>query len=151
MKAFGVGVVFVLVLGLVWSGSLAAAADTSEFVVISHDGVDKMIDLGDGGDSAGDMTVWTNALFDAKEAEQVGTSNGYCVNLSSTHGPWQCTFILSMKEGDVVITAAQASKTGPYTGAIVGGTGAYADARGEVAYSPNQDRSKWSYSVKISK
>jgi hypothetical protein len=56
-----------------------------------------------------------------------------------------------MKEGDVVITSMQSTKTGPYRGAIVGGTGAYVDSRGEVTYGPIQDRSKWSYTVKISK
>ncbi len=56
-----------------------------------------------------------------------------------------------MKSGSIYVSATQKGITGPFEGGIIGGTGEYANARGEVKYSSNEDLTKWTYDLRISK
>lgn len=129
----------------------AGAMDSVELFVVARGAPETIIDLGEKGPSAGDMNIWSQPVFDGREKEQVGTSSGYCVRVSATEPVLQCSFTLALKEGSVFISSSRKGKTGPFNGAVTGGTGEYAGARGEVKYYPNEDFTKWSYSARLTK
>lgn len=143
---------FALALWSIASPSPAIAADVTELRVISVNiAPDSTVYAGPKGMSPGDMNLWSEPLYDSSEKEQVGTSSGYCVQVDTTDPIRQCSFTLTMKNGSVYVASRAATKNGPFDGAIIGGTGEYAAARGEVKYSPSGDQKKWTYDLKISK
>ena len=151
MKRWKITALFALILWSAGSALPAVSAEVLELFVVSHGGSDIAVDIGKEGPSPGDMNLWSMSLFDGREKEQVGTDSGYCVRVSATEPVRQCNFTLKLKAGSVYVTATQTGKTGPFEGGITGGTGEYANARGEVKYSPNEDFTKWSYILRISK
>jgi hypothetical protein len=82
------------------------------------------------GPSPGDLGYVAGTLF--RNAKPVGRYTGTCAQFAG--GNQQCTFVLGLPEGQIVITAGygQSMNTGNVAHeAIVGGTGAYEGARGQ--------------------
>jgi len=99
---------------------------TLEGKITAYNGVD----LDPAGDSPGDLGVLAGDL--TRDGEAAGTYQGYCVSITDP-GNSQCTFTLALKDGQIVISTGY----GEFNGAedtsrdpIVGGSGAYSDARG---------------------
>ena len=151
MRKWKAPLLFALILWSAGSALPAISADVIELLVVAHGTPDSVVDVGKKGPAAGDLNLWSMTLFDGKEKEQVGTDSGYCVRVSATEPVRQCSFTLKLKSGSVYVTATQTGKNGPFEGGIIGGTGEYANARGEVKYSPNEDFTKWTYNLRISK
>jgi hypothetical protein len=91
------------------------------------------------GRSAGDVVVFAEKLFDSS-GKQVGTDAATCTALFDERS--LCTGAYVFDKGQVMVQLVQPGPTGTYRQAIVGGTGAYAGARGTVtvAQSPSGDR-----------
>lgn len=153
MRKWKAAVLFALVLWSTAPAPSAAPADVIGFLVVSVSGAtpDSVVDTGEKGPSPGDMNLWSEPLFDGSVKERIGTSSGYCVQVSATELVRQCNFTLTMKSGAVFVASNITGKAGPFVGTVVGGTGEYASARGEVKYGPNEDFTKWSYDLRISK
>ena len=83
------------------------------------------------GDSAGDVLTFANQLYDKANTKQVGTDQGYCLRVDVGKS-FECTWTAFLEDGQITVA-------GPFfdakesTLAITGGTGAYKDARGEMA------------------
>lgn len=83
------------------------------------------------GDSAGDVLTFANQLYDKANTKQVGTDQGYCLRVDVGKS-FECTWTAFLADGQITVA-------GPFfdakesTLAITGGTGAYKDARGEMA------------------
>ena len=94
----------------------------------------KLIDNGRRGESAGDVGVLSGDLL-GTDRKRVGRFLGTCVIFKPSAGRTQCTFTLSLADGQIT---TQAGYGRGFNGnevvheAVVGGTRTYSDARGEV-------------------
>jgi allene oxide cyclase len=81
-------------------------------------------------DSVGDILTFSNEVFDKKNAQKVGTDQGYCVRMVVGES-WECVWTTLLPRGQITVE-------GPFYDtrdsvlAITGGTGAYANARGSM-------------------
>jgi hypothetical protein len=81
-------------------------------------------------DSVGDILTFTNDVFDKKNASKVGSDQGYCVRMVVGQS-WECNWTTLLPRGQITVE-------GPFYDthdsvlAITGGTGAYANARGQM-------------------
>src|SRR6476661_2540684 len=98
--------------------------------VIEHATSDTTTDTGAAGDSVGDILTFANDLFDAANAQKVGTDQGYCLRVVAG-ASYECTWTSFLPGGQIVVS-------GPFydakdsTLAITGGTGRYRNARGTM-------------------
>src|SRR6478736_4492913 len=78
----------------------------------------------------GDVLTFANELFDAANAQKVGTDQGYCLRVVAG-ASYECTWTSFLPGGQIVVS-------GPFydakdsTLAITGGTGRYRNARGTM-------------------
>ena len=105
---------------------------TISFTVIDRAENDVEIDQLPEGASVGDLLIFANPVFDADNQLQVGTDQGWCILTDVAVSAWECTWSLYLPQGQIVVQ-------GPYlegsdsTFAIIGGTGEFVGARGEMA------------------
>jgi allene oxide cyclase len=98
--------------------------------LIEHADTDATTDTGAPGDSAGDILTFANPVFDAADAKQVATDQGYCIRVVAGTS-YECTWTTLLKGGQVVVQ-------GPFydakdsTLAVTGGTGRYRRVRGSM-------------------
>jgi allene oxide cyclase len=98
--------------------------------VIEHATSDTTTDTGAAGDTVGDVLTFANDVFDASNAQKVGTDQGYCIRVVAGTS-YECTWTTFLPGGQVVVA-------GPFydakdsTLAITGGTGRYRNARGTM-------------------
>jgi allene oxide cyclase len=98
--------------------------------VIEHATSDTPTDTGATGDSVGDVLTFANDVFDAANAQKVGTDQGYCLRVVAG-ASYECTWTTFLPGGQIVVS-------GPFydakdsTLAITGGTGRYRNARGTM-------------------
>ncbi|MBS0613898.1 MAG: dirigent protein [Proteobacteria bacterium] len=89
-----------------------------------------VVDIAPAGDSLGDLLTFVNPLYDAANDKQVGDSNGYCVR-TEVGKSWQCTWTTHLQQGELAVSGTYADE-GDSTFIIVGGSGAFAGARGSL-------------------
>lgn len=123
--------VFFLVLGVVgWQPWALLAQAKETFTVIEHADSDTVIDLGEKGDSIGDTLAFSNEIYDAENANVVGSSQGSCTRTAPGNA-WECTWTNILEDGSIVVQ-------GPFydaedsTLAITGGSEKYSGASGEM-------------------
>jgi hypothetical protein len=73
---------------------------------------------------------FANEAFDAANQTKVGTDNGACVRTAAP-GAWECAWTLTVEGGQLHVEGPFYD-SGDSTLAITGGTGSYAQARGEM-------------------
>jgi allene oxide cyclase len=92
----------------------------------------KVVDLGESGDSMGDLLVLDNPIYDAADTTQIGTAQGSCVRVDPGVA-WECAWTVILDDGQLsmagpFLDAADASQ------AVTGGTGAFAGVSGQMTY-----------------
>ena len=95
--------------------------------------INNYVDTGPPGSSPGDLYVFSDRVFAASApATQIGTVDGRCVLIDPASFRFDCSTTGHLADGDIMgagsITLTQGSTS---TLALVGGTGAYAAARGD--------------------
>jgi hypothetical protein len=115
----------------------AASADTT-LTFFEHDTQQTTVDLGDPGPGPGDQFLFAGDLFDHAGGTNIGHAAGQCTTLSGdeTGGDAVCQGTFVLAGGQLAIqgladTAALFGTGTPGDVAIVGGTGIYANARGD--------------------
>jgi hypothetical protein len=102
--------------------------------------IDNFVDTGPTGPSPGDLYVWTDRelLADAPE-DQIGTADGRCVLVDPAALKFDCSITNHILEGqplpagDIMVAGTLTLVEGSTsTFAIIGGTGPYRTARGDV-------------------
>jgi hypothetical protein len=145
--SFGWATVAVLALGLVVGGASLASGGPSNrnnptvmHLISRATAINNFVDTGPAGFSPGDLYVFTDRLFMADAANvQVGTDDGRCMLIDAAAFKFDCSITghfppgQPVDAGDIVmsgtITLVQGTTS---TEAIVGGTGPYRAARGDV-------------------
>ena len=130
VTATGLGAVIIAAL-MAW----AVHANAASVKTITVDGkvtAFTPIDQPPKGDSPGDLGVLAGTL--TRGGKAVGSYQGYCISITGPSNS-ECTFTYALADGQIVVTTGY----GKFNGAanrssspIVGGTGAYSDARGWV-------------------
>lgn len=100
------------------------------FTVVEHAKTDTVADTGPKGDSLGDVLAFANPIFNAGNTTRIGHDNGSCIR-TAVGKAWECNWTTTLAGGSLVVE-------GPYYDAadsnlaIIGGTGAWATARGQM-------------------
>jgi hypothetical protein len=118
------------------SGTATSHQRTVITIADAPHGKSSPVDLGTAGDSQGDLFVFDQPLLDKSKAT-IGNNSGYCVR-SQTGNFSECQWTLTFADGTITLAGREAEK-GTSLVTVVGGTGAYFGARGEVASTPNGD------------
>lgn len=113
----------------------AAASDGSHFTVYAVHGSETSVDVGQHGFSAGDTDVNSDQLVQG--GRSIGWETGSCLTtfVGANRADEICHFVLVLASGQIVGDGAVRSGPkgpGSFTLAIVGGTGKYRTARGEM-------------------
>jgi hypothetical protein len=123
-----------LAVSLTLSALLAAPAFAAgrhlHLVFVERATTDATTHVGKGDDNAGDILTFSNPVFDQKDQNQVGTDQGYCIRVVPGKA-YECQWTLTTPQGRLMVE-------GPFfdasdsTMTVIGGTGAYRGARGEM-------------------
>lgn len=115
------------------TASNAAAGTTETLTLIGHLKSQHIVDNGKKGDSAGDVGTLSGTL--SRDGKSVGRYLGVCTQLNA-RGRSVCQFVFALPHGQLEIQSgygAGVNGNRVVRDAIIGGTGAYAGARGDAA------------------
>ena len=90
----------------------------------------------------GDRVAGRGAVTDA-EGTKVGRSYADCVVqrqiTDDTTGLWNCSYVLDLADGDLMLRGLDPRGPGVYEMAVLGGTGVYANASGDATFTDTAD------------
>jgi allene oxide cyclase len=118
-------------LGLGFSAQPAAAGISITLNLVERATTDAVTKTGKGDDNAGDLLTFANEVFDEANQNKVGSSTGWCIR-TVVGQSWECSWTLKLSDGQITVAGPFLDKSDSVL-AIVGGTGAYVGARGEMA------------------
>ena len=107
-----------------------ATPSVTTFTVVEHAKTDTVVDIGPTGDSLGDVLAFANPIFNSGNTTRIGHDNGSCIR-TAVGKAWECNWTTTLAGGSLVVE-------GPFYDAadsnlaIIGGTGAWATARGQM-------------------
>jgi Allene oxide cyclase len=113
-------------------------ADGATFAVVERATTNTIVDVGAAGDSEGDLLTFHNDLFDAANQLQVGRDNGWCVRTIPGEA-WECVWTSLLADGQITVEGPFLDK-GDSLNAVTGGTGVYANVRGEMKLHARDDK-----------
>jgi len=96
----------------------------------------QFIDIGDDGDSVGDILVFDQPLLDV-DKNPIGNNSGFCIRSRIAHS-FQCQWTLSTESGSIQVAGREFDKASSKL-SIIGGTGKYAGIQGEMVSTNNND------------
>ena len=156
MRKFVVGVA---ALALVGGGLLATVggdADARQDALLSDSVAgmrlveDIQYDDDESGDASfGDWSVYSGVLLDESGAE-IGEEHGECTYMDDEHG-WFCSGILSLEDGELVTQgmSLEGAAGDESVLSVVGGTGAYANAGGELGQIIGEEEGLFEYAIVV--
>jgi len=127
---------------LLTAGILATAACSQDspttLVTIADARVDKarFIDIGEPGDSVGDILVFDQPLLD-EDLKKIGNNSGTCIRTRVAHS-FQCQWTLTFAGGSIQVAGREFDQ-GTSVISIIGGTGNYAGITGDMESVNNND------------
>ena len=125
----------------------AGAAEMQKLDVIEHAGGEVVTDLGDKGDSAGDLLTFENEVYDDADSQRVGSIHGWCIRVIAGKS-WECFWTLFHDDGQITVEGPFFD-AGDSTVAITGGTGKFAGVRGDMLLHARNDEGT-AYDLKYS-
>jgi len=96
----------------------------------------RIVDIGEPGDSAGDVLVFDQPLLDERH-NNIGNNSGTCVRTRVNHS-FQCQWTLTFGQGSIQVAGREFDQ-GASDITIVGGTGIYSSITGEMQSVKNDD------------
>lgn len=127
---FSIGIAVVLACAGFASAADAAMGNKEQLVVVERATSDTTLDLGAKGDSVGDVLTFSNEIYDKTNKTKIGSDNGYCVRIVVGKA-WECIWTLMLEKGQLTVEGPFLD-AGDSMLAITGGSGAYANARGDM-------------------
>jgi hypothetical protein len=129
-----------LVAAAVGTGGITLAAQASgqsspgrhgfHFTVVERAVTDTVVDIGPKGDSLGDQLSFSNPIYTANNKKRVGYDLGNCVR-TKVGVSWECSWTTVLPGGSLTVEGPFFDKSDSEL-AIIGGTGRYAAARGQM-------------------
>ena len=120
-------------------GSDVLPHSTTTLVTIAdgRSGIAQSVDLGEAGDSPGDIFVFDQPLLNSNR-EPIGNNSGFCIR--TLPGKFsECQWTLTLANGTITV-AGRESDTGTSMVPVIGGSGKYLLVRGVMATTPNPDK-----------
>jgi hypothetical protein len=137
-------------LGALALSPAAAAAKSHErtITVKARSQIDQvqLVDNAPAGDSAGDVLVFTEKLFDS-HGKPIGSDAATCVRLFDQTS--LCTGTYQLPGGRIMVQLLQPGPTGTYDQAITGGTGRFAGARGTVTVAQQSGGDRFTFRIRV--
>jgi hypothetical protein len=96
----------------------------------------QVIDIGETGDSTGDILTFDQPLLD-EQGSQIGNNSGVCIRTRVAHS-FQCQWTLTLANGSIQVAGREFDQAASNI-TIVGGTGEYAGISGEMKSVNNGD------------
>ena len=109
---------------------IASPAAAESLTVVEHAVTDTTNHIGKGADNLGDVLTFTNPVFDAANKKQVGADQGFCIRVKPG-ASYECLWTLKLAEGQITVEGPFLD-AGDSMLAVTGGTGLYADIRGQM-------------------
>lgn len=116
-----------------------ARAQGDVHVFTSPPGTHKFFDFGRPGLRLGDRLVARGALLDEAQETEVGSFSMDCFVVRAISdepagpgGVYRCSYLFQLAEGDLILEGLDPHGPGIHTFAVVGGTEAFASARGDA-------------------
>ena len=122
-----------LVLVVVLLAAFAVSEEVTTITVVERAETDVVTHTGgngETGDTVGDILTFANKVYDADNAEEIGTDSGYCFR-TVVGAAWECHWIVTLADGQITVDGPFYD-TGDSVLAITGGTGAYSTAGGQM-------------------
>jgi hypothetical protein len=118
------------------SNGASATPEPETLTLIVADPVFTDVDTGGQGPSPGDLLLSAGIVMNADNTEELGRQDGSCILTDVSEPGYRyevCTTNFLLADGQITLegTFNQRSNSGEF--AVVGGTGKYANARGQVA------------------
>jgi hypothetical protein len=114
----------------------AQAAQTHEgktIHVVEHAITDTVQQFHPPANSLGDTLGFHNPVFDATDKKQVGYDNGFCIRSVATgKTEWECNWSVFLDGGQITVEGPYYDDGTDTTLSIIGGTGVYAGAKGQM-------------------
>jgi allene oxide cyclase len=114
--------------------------------IIEHNINEHLVDLPPKGDSQGDLFPFSNVLFNAADTRQIGRDQGNCVRTNPKRGEWQCSWTNKLGNGSITVEGPFYDTRDSYL-AIIGGTGVYRDAHGQMLLHARSDGYDFVFSI----
>jgi hypothetical protein len=139
-KMMGVGRATVFTVGLamilaVVLGVATAALGAPKTIVLEAraTAINDFVDVTGDGPSPGDIYVFKDELFDARNTSvKVGQAEGRCNLIDPAAGRFECTIVSSLQDGTITTDGILVNVPGATSvGSVTGGTGVYRGATGE--------------------
>ena len=115
-----------------------------KFTLIGKVDAAQIIDNEPAGDSAGDVVIFSQKLYDRSETRVVGRSHAMCTRTTDPEGSYLCDGAFLLRRGEITIQGVDPPATVTRHPLVVtGGSGRYRGARGEITVhhlSPSEDR-----------
>ena len=111
-----------------------SAAEMEKLNIVERATSDAVLDIGEKGDTSGDLLTFGNDVYDESNANKVGTDTGLCVRIVVGKS-WECTWTNTLDGGQITVHGPFLDG-GDSTLAVTGGTGKYAGVRGEMLLHP---------------
>jgi hypothetical protein len=146
--------VFVILVGIVavWMSQRPAGAQKTELNMFWPTPPKvKILDFEQDGFRLGDRLAARGPIQDGARTNQVGYGYLDCVVMNkitddpgkAPGGLFWCTAVLRLADGDLTVEGLDPHGPGVYTFAVIGGTGAYADASGEATLTDGPEGTEW--------
>jgi hypothetical protein len=116
---------------LMTAGAALAHDEATALTVVERATTDVVIDVGDAGDTLGDMLAFGNDLYDQANTTVVGRDQGQCFR-SNPGLSWECVWTNILEDGSITVEGPFYDDLQDVELAITGGTGAYAGASGTM-------------------
>jgi allene oxide cyclase len=137
-KSLGIFLTGFLVAAIFFSniGSLAQSG-INELTVVERAVTDVVTDVGEEGDSVGDILTFANEIYDEANENLIGTDQGYCFRVIVGEA-WECNWTILLADGSITVE-------GPFYDtaesilSITGGTGNYATITGQMILRAHDD------------
>ena len=121
------------------AGSEVLPHDKTTLVTIAdaRSGIAQWVDLGEPGDSPGDIFVFDQPLLNSNR-EPIGKNSGFCIR--TLPGKFsECQWTLTLADGTITV-AGRESDAGASMVPVIGGSGKYLLVRGVMTTTPNLDK-----------
>lgn len=133
VPAVTIAVMGVIGLAFVATASEPQLAEPTRIVVVERANTDTVIDTDQSAsDTTGDLLTFHNPVFDRTNDTRVGNDQGECVRIDPARGTWECRWITRIAGRGSITVEGPFYDTRDSVLAVTGGTGAFANARGQM-------------------